>query len=535
VTYHRDLRQFIDFLEERGKVHRFGRVVDKDTELMALTRVQLRGVPAEQRKVLLFEQITDANGGSYDMGVAANVYGASSEILALGIGCGSPREFLQKWQSAVENPIVPSIVDSGTVQEVVHVGDALTEAGLDIIPVPVEEPGFSQMIRTGMPTITRDAETGITNTGTYNGFFRDRTRIVAGITLQRETIQVQLQSWRRAGEEMPIAIVIGASPNLMLTSSASLPYGTDELAVAGGLVGEPLEMIRCKTIPLEVPAHAELVIEGRLSAELFEPRLGFGEYPGYLNVERHVMPVMTVTAITHRRNALFTPVSVGFPPSDCNILSSFANAATMYRFLRHACGFPVDDVYFPQMAGGTDTCIIRLEKRRKPTVARRVLDTVAGAWTMGKYFVVVDNDINIRDPDIVLWALSFAVRPESDIIVHPGRWASLDPSYEVPHARRGQTESMGDMHSQCRLLIDATRHGPYPPVALPRREYMERALEIWREEPGLPEPRVREPWYGYELGSWEEDDQEFADLIVKGDYKAVGRRAAQMQVTLEEY
>jgi 4-hydroxy-3-polyprenylbenzoate decarboxylase len=126
------------------------------------------------------------------------------------------------------------------------------------------------------------------------------------------------------------------------------------------------------------------------------------------------------------------------------------------------------------------------------------------------------------------------VRPESDIIVHPGRWPSLDPAYEVRHARRGP-ESMGHMHSQCRLLIDATRPGPYPPVALPRREYMERALEIWREEPGLPEPRLREPCYGYELGSWEDEDQEFADLIVAGDHKAVGRGAAEMQVTLEEY
>lgn len=535
MAYYRDLREFLEALGAQGKLHRFSRPIDKDTELMPVTRIQSRGVAAEDRKVFLFEQVTDAKGGSYDMRVATGVYGASREIVAVGMGCQSPSEMLEKWHRAVEEPLEPRIVDSGPAQELVHVGAALAEAGLDVIPVPVEEPGFSQMIRTGLPMITRDAETGITNMGTYNGFFRDRTRIVAGITLSREVIQLQLRSWQRRGEEMPVAIVVGATPNVMLTSSAPLPYGTNELAVAGALAGEPLEMVPCKTVPLEVPAHAELVIEGRISSELFEPRLGFGEYPGYLNIERHLMPVMTVTAITHRENAIITPVTVGMPPSDTNMLCEVCNSATMYRRLRYEHGFPVDDVHFPEMAGGTDYCIIRLENGADPSVASEVLETAATSYRMGKYWVVVDHDIDIRDPGVLTWALTFRVRPEKDIVARPGRWASLDPSYEVPHAHRHQIESDGELDTQCRLLINATRKGPYPPVALPRREFMERAREIWHNEPGLPEPKLREPWYGYELGSWESEDQEFADLIVDGEYKEVGRRAAELQVTLDEY
>lgn len=535
MAYYRDLREFIAALDERGKVHRFHRRIDKDTELMPVTRIQSRGLRAEDRGVLLFEQVTDAHGGNYEMRVATGVYGGSNEIVALGMGCDSPRAMLERWHRAVERPIAPTIVASGPVHEVVHVGEELDRVGLDMIPVPVEEPGFSQMIRTGLPVITRDAETGITNVGTYNGFFRDRTRIVAGITLSRHVIQVQLQSWRRAGEEMPIAIVVGATPNVMLTSSAPLAYGLDELAVAGGLAGESLEVVRCKTIPLEVPAHAELVIEGRLSPELFEPRLGFGEYPGYLNIERHLMPVMTVTAITHRENAIITPVTVGMPPSDTNMLCEVCNSAIMYERLRYEHGFPVDDVHFPEMAGGTDYCIIRLEEGADARVASEILETAADSYAMGKYWVVVDNDIDIRDPGVLTWALTFRVRPEKDMVFRPGRWASLDPSYEVPHAHRGEVEPPGDLDTQCRVLIDATRKGPYPPVALPRREFMERAHQIWNEEAGLRRPALRFPWYGYELGSWEEEDQQLADLIVKGDYKEVGRRAAKLQVTLDEY
>jgi UbiD family decarboxylase len=535
MAYYRDLREFIDVLEANGKVHRFSRPVDKDTELMPIARIQSRGLAAEDRKVLLFEHVTDAKGGSYDMRVATGVYGLSREVVAFGMGCRSPGEMLEKWHAAVENPVEPSIVDTGPVHEVVHLGSDLDKAGLDVIPVPVEEPGLSQMIRTGLPMITRDAETGITNMGTYNGFFRDRTRIVAGITLSRHVIQLQLQSWKRAGEEMPVAIVVGATPNVMLTSSAPLPYGVDELAVAGALAGEPLQMVPCKTIPLEVPAHAELVIEGRISPDLFEPRLGFGEYPGYLNIERHLMPVMTVTAITHRENALITPVTVGMPPSDTNMLCEVCNSVTMYRRLRYEHGFPIDDVHFPEMAGGTDCCIIRLEEDADPSVASDVLDVAAGSYRMGKYWVVVDNDIDIRDPGVLMWALTFRVRPESDIVARPGRWASLDPSYETPHEHRGEVEPLGNLDAQCRLLIDATRKGPYPPVALPRREFMDHALEIWKDERGLPEPRLRDPWYGYELGSWGSEDQELADLIVRGEYKEVGRRAAKLQVTLDEY
>ena len=534
MAYYKDLREFIDELDKRGKVHRFTERINKDTEVMPLARVQLRGLDDADRKVLLFEQVTDAAGGSYDMGLAVGVYGACDEILALGMGCETPREMLEKWHEAEENPIPPRIVDSGPVQEVVIQGEALLEAGLDLIPAPVEEPGFSQMIRTGLPMITRDPTTGITNVGTYNGFFRDRDRIVAGIGTVRETMRVQWQAAMRTGQEMPLAIVIGATPNVMLVGSASLPYGVDEMAVAGGIAGAPVEMVRCKTIPLEVPAHAEAVIEGMVSTELLEPRFGFGEYPGYLNMERNNLPVMRVTAITHRKGALFTPVPVGLPPSDTNAVWGFCNAATLYQKLRYDCRLPVDDVYFPQMGGGNDFCIIRLENNAKPSAPRQVLNVASGLWPGAKYIIAVDNDIDVREPETLIWALSFRVRPESDVSVQAGRHAGLDPSFGATGSSKGKMASSGHVREHYKVLIDATAAGPYPPVALPRREFMERALEIWESQPDLPEPRMRTPWYGYELGFWGAEEQELADLMVAGDYKEVGRRAKKLQVPVVE-
>jgi UbiD family decarboxylase len=375
--------------------------------------------------------------------------------------------------------------------------------------------------------ITRDPETGVRNVGTYNGFLRDRNRIVAGIGFGQQAMKYHWQTARERGEDLPIAIVVGPTPNVMVAGCANVPYGVDELAVAGGIAGEPVDLVRCKTIPLEVPAHAEIVIEGLLSTRVSEPRLAFGEYPGYLNKEPQSQPVITVTAITHRRNALFTPVVVGFPPSDNNTLSAFVNAAMLYHHLRYEAGLPVEDVCFLPMGGGSDFGIIRLPEGARSS-AGEILQTAAGQARRTKYLIAVDHDVNARDPDLLIWALTYRVRPERDIVVQPGRVALLDPS-----AAHGGAENNGEAapgpREQFRVLIDATGKDAYPPVALPRQEYMERALEIWRQRPDLPAPRLRAPWYGYTLGLWSREDQELADLIARGDYHAVGRITREMQ------
>jgi 4-hydroxy-3-polyprenylbenzoate decarboxylase len=174
-------------------------------------------------------------------------------------------------------------------------------------------------------------------------------------------------------------------------------------------------------------------------------------------------------------------------------------------------------VYIPEIAGGKDWTLIRMAKGARPNAALNTLNVAAGLWTGSKYLIAVDYDLDIRDPEMVVWALSYRVSPETDIIIQRGRSVGLDPT-----------------KTNYRVLIDATKVGVHPPVALPQRQYMERALELWREHPGLPEAHLRDPWYGYSLGVWTEQDQELADLITAGKYREVGQRVTERQGAADE-
>lgn len=527
MPHFKDLREFLAEVKRRGRLYGFTEPVNKETELMPLFRVQMRGMPDKERCVLLFEDVRGADGRKYSMKVAAGVYGASTDFVTWGLGCESVQEALERWHEGLTHPLAPVVVDYGPVHEEIHIGAELKEIGLDELPVPVEEPGFSGMLRTGTPMITKDPESGVRNVGTYNGFLRARDRMVAAVGSIHDAMVHHWSKARRRGEPLPLAIVVGATPVVMLVGSARIPYGIDELAVAGGIGGSPLELVRCKTIPVEVPATAEIVIEGLMSTETAEPRTPFGEYPGYLNMEENYRPVLHVTAITHRKEAIFTPVTVGFYPSDTNAVWGFAHEAMLYHQLRYGAGFPVEDVHFPETAGGSDFCLIRLRQRRGLN-PWSVLEAAAGS-AGSKFFVVVDDDINIRDNNNLLWAIAYRVRPESDVQLVPGRSPGLDPSGSPPGTGHGRMESRLVGHQYGKLLMNATRKWAYPPVALPAKEYMERALEIWGRHEDLPQPKLEEPWHGYTLGVWSEEDTESARLIIEGKYLEVGKKMAERQ------
>ena len=120
MGYYRDLRGFLDDLEARGKLYRFQEPIDKDRELLPLMRVQLRGLPDAECKVLLFEDVRSATGQRFDMRVVGGVYGLTEEVVALGMGCPSPSDMLERWHEALERPLPPKVVDSGPVHEEIH-------------------------------------------------------------------------------------------------------------------------------------------------------------------------------------------------------------------------------------------------------------------------------------------------------------------------------------------------------------------------------------------------------------------------------
>ncbi|HEX9443841.1 MAG TPA: UbiD family decarboxylase, partial [Candidatus Binatia bacterium] len=338
--YYADLRHFLAELEKRGKLHRWSRPVDKDSELMPLMRLQYRGRPDEARQAFLFENVVNAKGGRYDMKVVTGMYGSSREIIGLGMGCQEPGEIYEKWHDAVTRPIAPVVVGRGAVQEEVHTGDEIAKLGLTMLPAPVEEPGFSGAIRVTSPFITQDPETGARNVGMYSGHFYGPDRFLAGIARVHDAMLYHFPVARRRSEPLPVAVCLGALPDVAYVAAANIPYGVDELSVAGAIRGRPVELVRCKTIPLEVPAEAEIIIEGELSTDEAAREKAFSDYPGYLMAEHALKQVVKVTAITCRRGALFPAILVGLPPSESNGISRTCREMMLDNYLKYGCGIP---------------------------------------------------------------------------------------------------------------------------------------------------------------------------------------------------
>ncbi|MDP2644698.1 MAG: UbiD family decarboxylase [Desulfobacterales bacterium] len=528
MAYYQDLREFIEELEKAGKLIRISRSMVKETEVMPLSRLQFRGLAEDQRKVFLFENLTDVKGNHYTGRVATGIYGASREIYALGMKCRK-KEIFDRWESALAHPIAPEMVSSGPVHEEVHVGKDLESVGLYEFPVPVEEPGYSGTIRTTNQFVTKDPHTGITNVGTYSGHFRSPNRLLLGIAPTHHAF-VQWQKYAEKKQPMPAAIVVGATPNLMQVSSTNIPYGTDEYAVAGAIAGEPFKLVKCRTVDLEVPATAEIVIEGLILTDTFEPHASFGEYPGYMyEGSGDTRPVMTVTAITHRKNPIFTPVHVGLFPSDNHMLMVISTEATYYRFLKYESNNPnIVDVAFHESGGGWNYCVVSLHKTH-PSQPWQVLNGIAAFDpVIGKIAIVVDEDIDPHDPDAVNWALSYAMQPHRDVRIITGRSPALDPS-GTPPGSSFEDRGFPPPGGASAMLIDATRKWPYPPVGLPKKEFMENALAIW-EELGLPPLKLKKPWHGYPLGNWTREDEENAELVLKGEYQEIGRKMLKRQI-----
>jgi len=514
--YSADFRTYLDELERRGKLHRWSQPIDKDSELMPLMRLQYRGIADDRRQAFLFENVTGARGRRYDIRVATGMYGSSRDIATAGLGCDEPMEIYEKWRLALAQPFEPRRVASAPVQEIVYTGDALKKFGVTSLPAPVEEPGFSGGIRVTAPFITQDPDSGVRNVGMYSGHFRSDAHLIAGIAPTHHAILYHHRGAVGRNQPLPVAIVLGALPDINFVSAANLPYGIDELAVAGGIRGRPVDVVECKTIPLEVPADAEIVIEGEISIDRKERGEPFSDYPGYLMVEREFRSVIDVKAITMRRNAIFTAILVGLPPSESNGISRTCREMMLYNHLRYGCAIPeVLEVSCPEMGGGWNWWGIRMKKSH-PSKPKQALHAAAGMDPTSKMIIAVDEDIDPKDADMVMWAMSFAMQPHQDAEIITGRVPLLDPS--AHSLMRGREERSFPGAVGCSgLLIDATRKGPFPPVGLPKKSYMEKALRLWQEAE-MPQLNLKPPWYGYPLGLWDEEDDRLAENVAHGDY-----------------
>jgi len=287
--YYRDFREHLKALEQRGKLVRIQRQINKDTELMPLVRWQFRGLEERERKAFLFENIVDSKGRRYTMPVTVGTLAATTEIYAIGMMC-EPDEIAERWTQAQLNPIEPVKVDSAPAQEVVWQGAELLDGhGLDMIPVPISTPGFDNApYLTSANWITKDVETEIYNIGNYRSQIKAANRTGGLFTTQHMG-----QHWRKCkakGQRLEACIAIGVIPSIAYSATAKIPYDFDEYRLAGGLAGAPVEVVQAKTVDLLVPATAEIIIEGTIPTDMVEPEGPFGEYPGYMG-HRTVSPV----------------------------------------------------------------------------------------------------------------------------------------------------------------------------------------------------------------------------------------------------
>jgi len=511
-----DFQQHLKALEAAGLVTRIDRPIDKDTELHTLMRWQfVGGMPEEKRRAFLFTNVVDSSGKKYDMPVVVGALSANPEIYA--IGMGKPVEEIgQAWIDAVNHPIKPVRINTpAPCHEVIIMGDDLKkpDGGLKLLPVPVSTPGFDAApYFTATLCVTKDPESGIQNMGTYRAGLKATDRL--GVRMAARIGGAGgFQHWLKHNKRktpMPCAFVIGAAPVVMFTGPMKLPIDLDELAVAGGLAGAPIRSAKCVTIDLDVPADAELVIEGLIDPDLLEPEGPFGESHGHIALEDFNMS-MQVTAITRKRKPVFVSILSEVTPSESSVVKKVAYEPMFLAHLRDKLSIKgVRRVVMHEPLSNLRKIIF--VQCVQGMARSEVWRALRGASTLladcGKVCIAVSEDIDPENADAVFWSLAYRANPVDDVHIAPYRSAGHGPK-------------SGAHGEESTLMIDATLKYTAPPLALPAREFMERARTIW-EELKLPAITPQSPWHGYSLGDWADDWETFARRAVKGEWEANG-------------
>ena len=506
-----DLHDHIATLEKEGLLVRVDRPIDKDTEMHPLVRWQFRGGIAEsERKAFLFTNVHDAKGKKYDIPVVVGGLAASRKIYSLGLGCALDK-ISETWTRAERNAVAPRVLETAPCQEVVYTGADLDKAGcaLDGIPLPISTPGWDVGPYTTLSQyITKDPETGIQNMGNYRGQVKGRKRLGMNPSLElRPGIYTHWLKYKQRGEPMPAAVVLGAPPAITFTSCNKLPEQLDELWVAGGLVGAPINGVKAKTVDLLVPAEAEIVVEGYINTEWLEPEAPFGESHGYVNLQEY-NAFMDVTAITRKRDAILTSIISQVTPSESSLIKKLALEPLLLKQLRETLALRcVKRVAMHEPLTNLRKLVVLHMERDTPRVEiwRAMYGLLSLNRAIGKFVVAVDEDIDPDNADAIWWALAYRCNPALDMQVLQHR----DQGHG-PHSDRNEGEDAS-------VLFDATLKEKFPPVSLPKREYMERARQIW-EELGLPALKPQSPWFGYSLGDWAESLDKLAERALRGDH-----------------
>jgi UbiD family decarboxylase len=465
---YRDMRDYLAVLEQHDLLKRVTKEVDCGWEIACLAKWMYQALPVERRFGLMFRNVR-----GFDIPVVTGALGACPHSVALALQC-EVDEINAKVTAALRAPLKPATTPSGPCQENVLLGG---QASLAKLPIVTWTPGKDKAPYITTIVITRHRDSGIQNMGVYRTMLRDEHSVVINLGPGRQGTR-NVKTWTDRGEAAPIAWVIATEPAVHLATVANLPYGKDEIDFAGGLKGEPIELVRTKTIDLSVPANSEIVIEGQIKPGELADEGPFGEFAGVMGaVEKR--PIAHVTAITHRTRPLFYGYTSQMPPSESTTIQSLMNAGVILQTMRdHIGDDAVKDIHIDQTFGGILAHAIVAITPMGPGHGKRVGRTIADISPL-KRVTVVDADVDIRDPSHVDWALNARFNPQRDTVIIDDINVPLQIDPSVRDAR-------GNATSGSKIVLDATEKFDAGPLSLPPREMMFRALDAWKAC-GLPE------------------------------------------------
>jgi UbiD family decarboxylase len=517
-----DFQSHLADLEKRGLLIRIDEPINKDTEIHPLVRCQfVGGVPEQDRRAFLFTNVVDSTGRKYDMPVAVGALAATPEIYAIGMGC-SVEEISRKWAKAIANPIPPKEVTSARCQEVVITGADLTKpgGGLAMLPVPVSTPGFDAApTLTATLCITKDPENGIPNMSMNRAALKATNRLGVRMAsrLGRTGGYLHWQRYQKMGKPMPIAIVLGAAPVIVYNGPQRLPTDFDELTVAGALAGQPIEVVKAKTVDLMVPANSEIVIEGLISTELLEPEGPFGESTGSVALEDYNLS-MEITAITHRRSPVFPSIISQVTPSESSTMRRVAMEPLFLTHLRQIGIGGIRKVVMHETLSNLRPLIfLQFANNVTRTEVWRGLQAASSRIAdCGKIVIAVSEDIDPNNANAVFWSMAYRSNPIEDVHILPFRAPDHGPTSDSDDGTPPDPRTANST-----MLIDATLKHVMPPIALPAKAYMEHARELWTKLK-LPPVSFQAPWHGYQLGDWRDSWEAFAQNATAGKWEENG-------------
>jgi len=426
------LRDFISQLEAKG---RLVRVTEPVSTVLEMTEIQTR-LLAENGPAVLFEKPLKADGSLSDIPVLVNLFG-TVERVAWGMDrepgqlreIGETLAFLRQPEPPaglreafgllplVKNVLAmaPKTVSSGPVHEVVLQGD---DIDLTAFPIQTCWPGEPAPLITWPLVVTKgpsDAREDSFNLGIYRMQVLNKKQTLMRWLKHRGGAQ-QHQRWKQAGkrEPFPAAVVIGADPGVILAAVTPVPETLSEYQFAGLLRGKKVELVNCRTVPLKVPAEAEVVLEGYVSLDEYGDEGPYGDHTGYYNsVEQ--FPVFTITAITRRRKPIYLSTFTGRPPDEPSVLGEALNDVFVPLIRQQ---FPeIVDFWLPPEGCSYRVAVVSI-KKAYPGHAKRVMMAVWSylrQFMYTKWVIVVDDDIDARNWKDVVWAMSTRMDPARDI------------------------------------------------------------------------------------------------------------------------